>query len=147
MLKKINIIGCGYIGKKVAHLLKAVNVEPCCFVNSESSKSDCDSWGLQTRLVNLDEFDIGLDEKDLLAFQNSIIIYLVPPQRKGEADLRMKNFVLKLKTLSSAPLKIILISTTGVYGDCKGEWIDESKPANPQADRAFRRLSAETHFV
>jgi nucleoside-diphosphate-sugar epimerase len=36
-----------------------------------------------------------------------------------------------------------LISTTGVYGDCKGAWIDESTPLNPTADRAFRRADAE----
>ena len=36
-----------------------------------------------------------------------------------------------------------MISTTGVYGDSKGKWIDENTPINPQADRAVRRVSAE----
>ncbi|RDH82321.1 MAG: NAD(P)-dependent oxidoreductase [endosymbiont of Galathealinum brachiosum] len=146
MLKKINIIGCGYIGKKIAHLLKSMDVEPCCFVNSRNSKSDCDSQGLQTILMDLGDSDLGLNEETISGFQNSIMVYLVPPQRKGDTDTRMKNFVLKLKSLTVPPLKIVLISTTGVYGNCKGEWIDELHPANPQADRAFRRLSAETRL-
>ena len=48
-----------------------------------------------------------------------------------------------LDTLASPPVKLVLISTTGVYGDCNGDWIDESRPVNPQADRAHRRVSAE----
>jgi nucleoside-diphosphate-sugar epimerase len=30
-----------------------------------------------------------------------------------------------------------------VYGDCAGEWIDETRPPNPQTERALRRLDAE----
>lgn len=39
--------------------------------------------------------------------------------------------------------RIVYISTTGVYGDCGGDWVDETRPANPQVDRAFRRHDAE----
>jgi nucleoside-diphosphate-sugar epimerase len=41
----------------------------------------------------------------------------------------------------------VLISTTGIYGDCRGEWVTEDRPPNPKADRAFRRLSAEKALV
>ena len=37
----------------------------------------------------------------------------------------------------------MLISTTGVYGDCHGDWVNEQTPARPQAERARRRLHAE----
>jgi nucleoside-diphosphate-sugar epimerase len=39
--------------------------------------------------------------------------------------------------------RIVYISTSGVYGDCAGEWVDEGRPANPQVDRAQRRYDAE----
>jgi nucleoside-diphosphate-sugar epimerase len=41
------------------------------------------------------------------------------------------------------PRRIVYISTTGVYGDCQGEWVDETRAPNPTADRARRRLDAE----
>ncbi len=41
------------------------------------------------------------------------------------------------------PARLVLISTTGVYGGCGGQWIDEQRPPNPQTDRARRRLAAE----
>jgi nucleoside-diphosphate-sugar epimerase len=37
----------------------------------------------------------------------------------------------------------VYISTSGVYGNCDGNWVDEHHPANPQSDRAVRRWSAE----
>jgi len=147
MMKKINIIGCGYIGKKIAQLLKAQNLNPACFVNSEKSKNKLSSMGFQAMQFDLDKNDLELDEKNKALFKNSTIAYLAPPQREGIADNRMAHVVSMLETLNSPPSKIILISTTGVYGDCKGEWIDEQQATVPQADRAHRRLSAEIQLI
>jgi len=64
----------------------------------------------------------------------------VPPSAAVAKDTRLKRFLAKLTT---PPRRIVLISTTGVYGDSQGAWIDEDTPVNPQADRAVRRVSAE----
>ncbi|ARU05152.1 hypothetical protein CCO03_11015 [Comamonas serinivorans] len=34
-------------------------------------------------------------------------------------------------------------STTGVYGDCAGAWLDETRAVNPESARARRRVAAE----
>lgn len=39
------------------------------------------------------------------------------------------------------------LSTTGVYGDRKGGWVDETSPVNPDQPRAERRVSAEQQFL
>ncbi|SAK39371.1 NAD-dependent epimerase/dehydratase [Caballeronia temeraria] len=39
--------------------------------------------------------------------------------------------------------RFVYASTTGVYGDCGGAWIDETRPARPGNERARRRVSAE----
>ncbi|APA84004.1 NAD-binding protein [Paraburkholderia sprentiae WSM5005] len=44
---------------------------------------------------------------------------------------------------SRAPVRIVYASTTGVYGDCGGAWIDETRATRPANARAKRRLSAE----
>ncbi len=38
---------------------------------------------------------------------------------------------------------LVYASTTGVYGDCGGAWIDETRPVRPGNARAKRRVSAE----
>jgi nucleoside-diphosphate-sugar epimerase len=39
------------------------------------------------------------------------------------------------------------LSTTGVYGDCHGEWVDETSPFQPSTARGHRRLAAETEWL
>jgi nucleoside-diphosphate-sugar epimerase len=46
-------------------------------------------------------------------------------------------------TGSRAPARIVYASTTGVYGDCGGAWIDETRSVRPANPRALRRVSAE----
>lgn len=70
------------------------------------------------------------------------IFYFAPPPPNGVLDTRMQSF-LEGFTLSGQPTRIVYISTTGVYGNCSGNWIDETQLANPQVDRARRRRHAE----
>ena len=44
---------------------------------------------------------------------------------------------------SHAPVRVVYASTTGVYGDCGGAWIDETRAIRPANARAKRRVSAE----
>ena len=41
------------------------------------------------------------------------------------------------------PRRFVYISTSGVYGDCAGARVDETRPPRPQTDRGARRLDAE----
>jgi nucleoside-diphosphate-sugar epimerase len=41
------------------------------------------------------------------------------------------------------PVRLVYASTTGVYGDCGGAWIDETRAPQPANARAKRRVSAE----
>jgi nucleoside-diphosphate-sugar epimerase len=47
---------------------------------------------------------------------------------------------------SRAPARIVYASTTGVYGDCGGAWIDETRVTRPANARAKRRVSAESQL-
>jgi len=137
-------MGCGYIGKKMAEMiLRDKKYSLSCFVNSDASRDSCIARGFQTEQIDLDSHNIQLNNQSIAALENSLIAYLVPPQPKGETDNRMQKFVKLLESLAVPPQKILLISTTGVYGNCNGKWINEQQADNPQADRARRRLSAE----
>ena len=45
--------------------------------------------------------------------------------------------------LARTPAALVYGSTSGVYGDCGGAWVDESRPVKPQTPRAQRRVAAE----
>lgn len=131
------IIGCGDIGRRVASLYKSNTVNG--IVSSEESALLCRKESIQSHILDLDS-SYELEKND---FNNADIYYFAPPPKEGAKDTRLKRFLSQLTQFKQLPRRIVLISTTGVYGDSKGEWIDESTPINPQADRAVRRVSAE----
>jgi nucleoside-diphosphate-sugar epimerase len=133
--KHITIVGCGYIGKLLARQLLNKNIPLTGFVNSERSLIECRDSNIPCEIIDLDN---PLED---ISLTGQRAIYLAPPPASGRADTRMSNFLHAIE--KRPPERFVLISTTGVYGDCRGEWVDESTPLNPAADRAFRRADAE----
>lgn len=139
-MQQIWIIGCGDIGRRVAkrinNLYQNVPHRTSALISGEGSANLCRQLGLETITQNLDQMP-SLYAKH---FTNSQVYYFAPPPRTGDKDTRLMHF---LNQVGASPKKIVLISTTGVYGDSHGKWIDEETPTHPQTDRAKRRLSAE----
>jgi nucleoside-diphosphate-sugar epimerase len=70
------------------------------------------------------------------------VVHMAPPPLEGYTDPRTRALVLALR-LRSLPSAMVYGSTTGVYGDCQGEWIDETRRLQPQSARAQRRVDAQ----
>jgi nucleoside-diphosphate-sugar epimerase len=83
-----------------------------------------------------------------LAGLATAVVMLAPPPAEGTLDTRSRKLAAALSK-GGLPHRLIYVSTTGVYGDCsqtnhQGDlWIDETRPVNPQSERAVRRVSAE----
>jgi nucleoside-diphosphate-sugar epimerase len=133
------IVGCGDIGERVAGLERAAGRQVTGLIHSEASVRRLRAAGIQPITADL---DMPASVHNLPA-RGALIYYFAPPPGKGVADPRMETFV-SILNASRLPTRVVLISTTGVYGDCRGEWVTEDRPPNPQADRARRRLAAET---
>jgi nucleoside-diphosphate-sugar epimerase len=71
------------------------------------------------------------------------VLHLAPPPDAGTTDTRTHNLVAALDGARMLPRRFVYISTSGVYGDCRGEWVDEERPVNPATPRAARRADAE----
>ena len=71
------------------------------------------------------------------------VVHLAPPPGSGTRDTRTINLIRALAKGGSLPQRLVYISTSGVYGDCGGDVIDETRRALPSSDRARRRLDAE----
>ena len=133
------IIGCGDIGERVALLERAMGRHVMGLVRSERSAQRLRAAGIEPTEADL---DVPASLRDL-PVKNTLVYYFAPPPGKGVTDPRLEAFV-SIFGSSMLPKRVVLISTTGVYGNCQGEWVTEDRPPNPQADRAKRRLAAET---
>ena len=118
MNRRTAVIGAGYVGKRL------IGRHPAGSVLS-FSRPDFD----------LDRADVSLELPESCS-----ILYTVPPKPDHSTDVRLERL---LDRLDPAPLRFVYISTTGVYGDCGGELVDEMRPVNPQNDRTRLRVAAE----
>ena len=71
------------------------------------------------------------------------VLHTAPPAPHGIRDLRTAHLIATLAKAKSLPQQLVYISTSGVYGDCAGQLIDETRPLRPQTARARRRVDAE----
>lgn len=72
--------------------------------------------------------------------QDYALLYTIPPARDGETDSRLARL---LASLDPLPARVVYLSTSGVYGDCGGDLVDEEREPRPATGRAKRRLAAE----
>jgi nucleoside-diphosphate-sugar epimerase len=97
-------------------------------------------------LSRADGFD--LDRPDSLSLAAAqALLHCAPPPDRGTADTRTANLLAALEKGRILPARIVYVSTSGVYGDCAGARIDESRPPAPQTERAHRRLHAELQLA
>jgi nucleoside-diphosphate-sugar epimerase len=80
-----------------------------------------------------------------LAGVADLVLHLAPPGESGERDQRSANLIAALSTRPLA--RMVYISTSGVYGDCGGAWVDEDRLLAPQTVRALRRVDAERSLL
>jgi nucleoside-diphosphate-sugar epimerase len=73
------------------------------------------------------------------------LLISAPPDDAGDPVLRV--FQEQLESLSGKLQWIGYLSTTGVYGDRGGDWVDEDSPLDPNATRGQRRLEAEQSWL
>lgn len=132
------IAGCGYTGTRLARALIARGRRPVGLTRTQPS---ADALGRQGIAPVVSNFDRPVEEPPA-AVENGVVFYLVPPAGDAEDDdPRLRNFLAACG--QERPARIVYVSTSGVYGDCGGEWVDETRPPAPRTARARRRLAAE----
>ncbi|MDX1764559.1 MAG: SDR family oxidoreductase [bacterium] len=137
-MEQVFIVGCGDIGRRVAAIEKGNGSRVTGLARSEESAERLRSAGIEPVGGDLDDPNSLID----LPTGGTVLYYFAPPPAFGVKDPRMGSFLDSLTT-NAVPARVVLISTTGVYGDCQGAWITEEQPPRPGSDRARRRLSAE----
>ncbi|MGB0721902.1 MAG: SDR family oxidoreductase [Gammaproteobacteria bacterium] len=132
------IVGCGYLGRRVARAEQARGRRCAALTHSEQSAAELSALGITPVRGDLDQADSVRD----LDLSGTLAYYFVPPQSNGSVDLRVAAFCDVLDRKRS-PTRLVAVSTTGVYGDCGGEWVDETRLPEPRAERSRRRLDME----
>ena len=130
---KLIIFGGGFSGQRIASVGRSLGTEVLCSRRKENSKGA--------------DFIFNIDKKipNTILDEATHVLSCIPPLINGEDPVLSK---LKTKLLNSKKLKWVgYLSTTGVYGDTKGEWVNENASPNPQQERSIRRYSCEKQWL
>ncbi|MDR3621811.1 MAG: SDR family oxidoreductase [Paludisphaera borealis] len=135
------IIGCGYLGRRVAARLVDRDEEVFGTCRSASTASELASIGVNPVLADV------LDADSLRALPAADrVVYCVGYDRSAGADKRavyvdgLRNV---LDRLATAPIRLVYISSTSVYGGDDGGWVDEDSPTEPRTEAGRICLDAE----
>lgn len=145
--ERVLIVGCGDVGVRVAKLL-GNRVRLLALTSSPDRVPLLRQQGITPLLGNLDR-SASLARLAGLATR---VVHLAPPRNDDQAqwwrDLRTVALLRALRS-RTVPQALVYGSTSGVYGDCKGERVSETRAVQPGTPRAQRRVDAETavrHF-
>ena len=138
MKPRLLIVGSGDIARRALPVLRhRYQVYACC-----RQLAQAQAWreaGARVLMLELDQ-PASLTR---LAGLADAVLYTAPPPAFGPHDPRVRRVIAALQNASMVPQQIVYISTTGVYGDCAGAWVSETRALAAQSDRALRRVDAE----
>lgn len=148
---RILIVGCGDIARRLAPLLTR-RYRVYGLIRNADRKQELEGWGVRPVIGDL---DVSASLRKLSGLAH-FVIHLAPPQPAGITDQRTLHLISALGGLQNGPpnrshrrcrmlpQRLLYISTTGVYGNCHGETVPETRPLHPDTGRARRRVAAET---
>lgn len=141
LTRKILIVGFGDVGERLAKMLTH-KYRVLALVRKGDRAELARSLGVTPVFGDLD------DSHSLrrIAGLADIVCHFAPPPLRGTVDSRTRHLLVALHQNRAAmlPQRLVYISTTGVYGDCGGDWVDETRDVQPSTDRAIRRVHAES---
>lgn len=128
------LLGCGDVGLR---FIRAFGSRLRVFgvVRRQDATAGIRQAGAVPILVDLDDRITSRRLRGLAAR----VLHSAPPPQDGLDDARTRHALAALP----AARRWVYLSTTGVYGDCGGAWVDETRTVAPHNDRAIRRVAAE----
>ena len=143
-MMNVNIFCFGF-GQVAKNFIKKLGIENynirlTTTSRSKSSKKKFNGINYNSYLLNSKRFD-----KNILAELEKAdhVLISIPPEKKE--DIVIKNFSKFMK--NSKINWITYLSATSVYGDHKGEWVNENSKTNPTSSNGIARLKAENAWV
>ena len=131
---KFLILGCGFSGSFFAKTIRQIGCTALTSTRSESKDPNSFVFNSENGKVPDEKIFDGVTH----------ILSCIPPDKNGN-DPVLRSLKDKLKSLSLE--WIGYLSTTGVYGNTKGDWVSESDKPNPLQKRSHKRLNCEKEWI
>ncbi|HVX15179.1 MAG TPA: SDR family oxidoreductase [Pirellulales bacterium] len=139
------IFGCGYLGHRVARRWLAEGHTVYAVTRHVDRAAAWRGEGLHAIVADVTR---PATLVDLPAVDSLLFAVGHEGERgRGPTNDHVAGLANVLEAISPAVRRLIYISSTGVYGDCQGEWIDEETACEPQRPSGRACLTAEQMLV
>ena len=138
MMRRLLIVGCGDVALRAAPILSR-RYRLYALSRTPERHSELRAHHITPIVGDLDD---GRSLRRIAGLADHVL-HLAPPSGRGLRDRRTARLLAALGRRGSLPRVLLYISTTGVYGDCRGERVPETRRPQPGTDRARRRIDAE----
>ncbi len=139
MKKTVLVVGPGQVGMRVIALLRP-RARVLALVRRAGQRAAIRRAGARAIVGDLDDDRCA---RALRRHRVDAVIHLAPPPDTDRRDPRTRRLVSAIVPKRRGRLAWVYVSTTGVYGDCGGALITETRVPHPQSARARRRVDAE----
>jgi len=135
------IVGCGYTGMRLVERLRRIDAGPVVgTTRSEERARELAAVGGEPWVGELTEGGLA----HLIAnLDPKLVVYFVPPRLGGADPLPDVLSVLEGATLEA----FLYASSTSVYGDRAGDWVDETTEVRLESATAAARYLAERRVL
>ena len=135
---RVLLIGCGDVALRTARLLHP-KVRLYGLTRRSDDVAKLRSNGIVPIVGDLDR----LRSLERLRAAPFAVLHFAPPPSEGRDDSRTQKLIATLARARSIPQRFVYISTSGVYGDCGGARVPETRPRRAATPRSRRRVAAE----
>ncbi len=138
------VVGCGYLGLRVARRWRATGREVYAVTRRPERAAELVAEGLRPVVADV---TVAPSLADLPPAET--VLYAVGRDRQTRASAQavyVEGLLAVLDRLAAhhpPPRRVLLVSSTGVYGDAAGMWVNESSPCLAQGEAARALLAAE----
>ncbi len=159
---RVCIVGCGYVGLELARQLAARGHDVTGVRRSDAGLDAIESLGADVEATEADsdaaEADVeavradATDPASLAALPDAdAVVFAASSGGRGAAAARevyvngLRNVLEEYASRATPPDRLVYTSSTGVYGDHDGDWVDEETSIDPTTEKT--RVLAEAERI
>lgn len=138
------VLGTGFVGRYVSERLLAQGWQVSGTCTSAAKKMELEKLGMNASVFDATRSNLA----SLHAMQDATHLLISIPPIPGVGDPLLSSHTDLQRTLTDGNLQwLCYLSSTGVYGDCGGAWVDEDRAVNPNKESSKLRYAAEEGWL
>ncbi len=143
MRRRVAIVGCGYVGSALGAELVRRGHDVAGTTTTPARTRELGELGLTPAVVELSQVD---RVHELLANRETVFLTVAAGgKHERYREVYLEGVQHLIRALEGTAVRhVVYTSSTGVYGQTDGQWVDETSPTEPSSERGRVLVAAET---